>query len=328
MDAMRVGVIGAGGMGRVHCIQYAKMEDVDLYIYDRNREWADNFAEAFEAEVCGTYSELVREVDIVDICIPTHLHCEAALLAMEAGCHVVSEKPLASSSEECQNMIDGAKQHGVKLMPAQVVRYFAEHEAAHNAIKSGAVGKPASVRLRRGGTTPIGSSEWFTKLDKSGGVLLDVAVHDMDWLLWTIGPVKTVYARSIRWNGAVRDDSFRGDYASVTFTHENGCISNIEATWLDPLGFHAGIEVSGSEGSLEFFHRDNPPLKLSQDGQPASVGRPNLPTDDPYYRELRAFVDAVKNDTDPPIMGDEGKAAVELALASLESAKTGQAVHL
>jgi predicted dehydrogenase len=325
---MRVGVIGAGGMGRVHTSKYPHVPGVELYVQDRNIEHSENLANQFGGQMVETVEELLETVDIIDVCLPTHMHAEISMRCMKAGKHVICEKPLAGSLEECDQMIACASECGVKLMPAQVVRWFPEHKAAHEAIAAGQIGKPASIRMRRGGNAPTGSSEWFTNLEVSGGVLLDVAVHDFDWALWTVGPVESVYARSIRYNGAVSDDSFKGDYACATLTHANGCISLVEATWMDPHGFHAGLEAAGSEGCMEFFSRDDAGIELRQEATPLIQERPGIVADDPYLGELAAFVDSVRNNTELPVTALEGKAAVAVALAALESAKTGQAVRI
>ncbi len=329
MEVMRVGVVGAGGMGRVHGMKYRQMPDVELHIYDRDPERQKAYCEQFpDAKPADSFEQLIESVDAVDVCLPTDLHATAAVQSLEAGKTTLVEKPFAGSLEDCDRMTEAAAKGGTRVMPAHVVRFFADYERSHNLIADGKIGKPASVRLRRGGKAPTGFGGWFQDIERSGGVILDLAVHEFDWLLWTLGPVKTVYARSVRMGQQVPDAEINGDYALMVFTHENGCVSHVEATWMDPSGFRAIIEAAGSEGLVEFDSRKSWTLTVHPPEGASMVQTQLAPHDDPYYRQLRAFVDAVRDGTPLPVTPEEGRAAVQLALASLESARTLQPVIL
>ncbi len=321
----RVGVVGVGGMGSVHGNQYKKMPDVELWAFDPVAERLQTYADRFGAKQAASLDALIAGCDVVDVCVPTDAHAEIGLKAIAAGRAVFVEKPMERTLEGCEALVNAAAKAGVPLSPGQVVRYFAEYEAAHNLVEHGGLGRPAAARLRRGGKPATGYGNWFQDLERSGGVILDLAIHDYDWLRWTVGEVKTVYARSVRFSPSVAGADFVGDYALTTMTHDSGCVSHCEATWMDPSGFRTTLEVCGSEGMLEFDSRDVATIRTHlADG---SRCESNLtPTEDPYYRELRAFIDAVKSGDVVPVTGEDGFKAVAIALAALESAKTGKAV--
>jgi len=328
---MRVGIIGTGGMGRVHASQYGKMPDVELFVYDRNPERGARTAANWNATLYSNPAELIEAVDVVDICVPTDGHAELGHQAIAAGRAVFMEKPLAGTLEEAVGLMSAAAAANVPLMPGQVVRFFPDFLTGHQLVKSGAVGTPAAARTRRGGLAPTGSEGWFMDHTRSGGILLDLAIHDFDWLRWTLGEVTQVYSRSL---AALTKTG--PDYALSTLTFDNGCVAHVESTWMDPNGFRAAFEVAGSAGLIQYDSREAPGLRVSP-AKPSEpeVGKsylavsqtPTAPLEDPYYLELRGFLDAVKNGTPVPVAPIEGVHAVAIAVAARQSAETGQPVR-
>lgn len=320
----KVGLIGAGGMGNVHMRKWAMIPDVEVRLFDVSDTRAAEFAERHKIGTVPSVSDLLSWCDVVDICVPTDFHLELAQASFEAGKAVLIEKPLGRTVEECDQIIALAEQHSAFAMPAQVVRYFPEYRKAHELVKSGRLGTLATARLRRGGKGP--ASPWFGDIERSGGVILDVAVHEFDWLLWTIGPVKSVYARSAKCDRPELEGA--QDYALVMLEFANGCIGHVESTWMDPGGFRTTLEVCGSDGMIEHDSRQMQSVRrVDATGIPA-VSNELLPTDDPYYQQIKAFYDAYKSGTAPPVSLEEGAAAVRLAVAALESAQTGRIVSL
>lgn len=317
----RVGIVGAGGMGRTHARHYSKMEDVSLLLFDIDREAAEALqTQAKNATVADDLEQLLSNVDAVDVCLPTHLHKDVVLTALEAHLPTLCEKPLARTVAECEQMVDAAHRHGTLLVPAQVVRFFPEFEAAHRVITSGRLGSISAIRTRRGGGQPKGAGEWFRNPDLSGGVLLDLAVHDFDWILWTFGPVVRVFSQALTWSNVGTLD-----YALTTLTLEGGALSHVEATWADPGGFRVTFEVSGSGGLLEFDSRQKVTLRTATTEGTRSEA--NLAAgDDPYFKQLRAFLRAAKGEAPPPVTAEEGLAAVAIAEAAMQSARSGKPV--
>lgn len=317
---MRVGILGTGHMGSVHARHYHLMPEVQLGYRDTNPERSDSFKARFAAEPCGSAADLIAWADVVDICLPTDLHLDYALRAIAAGKAVFLEKPIATTLEDGRKLVEAAEAAGVPFMIGQVVRFFPEWETGHRLVKQGKVGTPAAARTRRGGKPPHGNSDWFMDHARSGGVLLDLAIHDFDWLRWTLGEVKHLYSRSV---GA--QIGHGPDYALTTLTFDSGAVAHVESTWMDPSGFRTSFEVAGSEGIVEFDSRHEATLRThSTDG--SKLESPLAATDDPYFRELAAFLTAVKNGTPPPVTGRDGLAALALSLAALESARSGRVI--
>lgn len=322
---MKVGVVGVGGMGMVHARKYALMPDVELFAYDRDPDRLDVYCTQFGATATATLEELVAKVDAVDVCTPTDAHKDVAMEAIQGRKPVLIEKPMARTVQECAELIEAAEKMNVALMPGQVVRFFPEFAAANKAVRSGKIGKPATVRTRRGGKAPKGSDLWFQDHSRSGGILLDLAVHDFDWMVWTFGDVESVFSRSVRLGEIVDGAEFEGDYALTTLKFKSGCLGHTETTWMDPSGFRVTMEVCGSDGMIEYDSRNVATVRVHDAA--GSRQESNFdPVDDPFYQELSAFLGAVKSGKPMPVAPEDGLKAVAIARAAIESAKLRQPV--
>lgn len=314
-----VGIMGAGGMGNVHARHYRSLENVELVIFEPIAERGRQFADVHGVRLASSEEELFQLADAIDLCVPTDHHPACALKAISAGRHVLVEKPIAKTLREAAEVVLAADKAGVVLMVGQVVRYFPEFRKGHDMVVAGSVGKPAAARVRRGGGVP--RAEWFLDHSRSGGVLVDLAVHDFDWLRWTLGEVDYLYSRS------VGSETMRGpDYALTTLSFDSGAVAHVESTWMDPSGFRVTFEVCGSDGMIEFDSRATPALRTHTAGGSRNEN-PLAPVDDPYRNQLQDFVAACRGEGPVAITGYDGFMAVSIALAALESAKTGKTVR-
>lgn len=315
---VNVGILGAGGMGNVHARQYRKMSEVELRFFDPDAERTKAFVDRWGATPVDSAEALISASDVVDVCLPTDLHKPLGLQAIAAGRAVFMEKPVAGNLADAAELVNAAEKAGVPFMPGQVVRFFADFAHGHRLVKNGVVGTPAAARTRRGGGAPTGQGGWFMDHRRSGGVLIDLAVHDFDWLRWTLGEVTSLYSRSV---GAETQQG--PDYALTTLTFDSGCIAHVEATWMDPAGFRTTFEVAGSKGLIEYDSRNAAILKTAAGGKVAPES-PLAPLDDPYFLELSGFLNAVRNHTPPPVTGYDGFMALSIGLTARESAMTGK----
>lgn len=315
----RIGILGTGNIGRVHANQCRKIEGIELYAYDTNRKRLQSFVYQFEAIPCSTEDELIKKSDVIIICIPTDMHLGACHKAIAHGRQVLLEKPMARTVQQCIEIMDAATKADVLVNPGQVVRYFPEFELGHRIVQEGMIGDPAAVRTRRGGRMPQGADNWFMDFTRSGGVLLDLAIHDFDWLRWTFGEVKSLYAQALM--GKVD----YGDHALTSLSFDSGVIAFVETTWMDSGGFRASFEVLGSQGLIEFDSRQTGGLRVRvRDEQPSEslIG----PKEDPYYKQLREFLEAIRQGVHTLVAPIDGLMAVSLSEAALESAETGKVV--
>ena len=321
---MKIGIVGLGGMGSVHGSKYVQMPGLELLCFDPDPERAATYSQRFGARPVDSYDSLLSQCDLVDLCVPNDLHYEVSMKAIAAGIGVLLEKPMTMTVGDCVSLAESAEKAGAPLMVAHVVRYFAEYKRAHQSVMDGAVGTPASARLRRGGLAPSGAGGWFRDVARSGGVLLDLAIHDFDWLRWTFGEVKSVFSKSVALSSGRTD--LTGDYAVSVLTFDSGVVAHVESTWMDPSGFRTTLEVSGSGGTIEHDSRETWTLKVHTAGGSTQEG-PLAVSDDPYFQEISEFLTSVREKTPPPVPVRDAIMAVSIANAAIESAKTGRAVN-
>ena len=134
-----------------------------------------------------------EELDIVDIALPTYLHAEVSVKALNKGINVLCEKPMALTVEECRKMIEAAEKNNRKLMVAQCLRFWPEYEYLKECVETKRFGDVLSGYFFRGGSTPKWSYQnWLLKKEKSGGVILDQHIHDVDMINWLFGTPEAV----------------------------------------------------------------------------------------------------------------------------------------
>lgn len=318
---MRLAIIGAGGMGNVHARHARNIPGVEASVFDLQPEKSRTIADRWSIRTLDSWSDALAWADIVDLCVPTPAHLDLGLQAVAAGKALFVEKPIAGNLEDASRLITEAQKANTLLMPGHVVRFFPEFRKGHDLVLQGAIGNPAAARTRRGGGMPKGENLWFADHSQSGGVLLDLAIHDFDWLRWTLGDVKAVFAKSL---SAMKGSG--PDYALTTLQFDSGAVAHVEATWMDPSGFRVAYEVCGSEGMIEFDNRLTPSVRTAIEGAPVNQEAPLAPDDDPYRLQLESFVEAVRNGTEPPITGFDGLMALSISSAAMESARTGRVV--
>ncbi|MDD2485890.1 MAG: Gfo/Idh/MocA family oxidoreductase [bacterium] len=327
-----VAVIGAGTMGGIHAGHYDALPDSRVVaVLDIRLEAAESLAETYSASAYDNMEKMLAEenIDIVSITTPTPYHKECVLTAAAAGKHIFCEKPIAMTTEEGLEMTEACRKAGVAFMVGHVLRYFPEYAAAKAMIDNGAVGKIGMVRTSRGGSFPRASGDWYADKGKSGGLVLDMLIHDFDWLRWSLGDVTRVYAK-----GLVEKAGEHKDYALVTLRFANGAIAHVEGTWMRPDGFKTCLEVAGDKGLIAFNNDDSAPIKLAftDSGRAGNaVAVPNSPLaeeDDPYRLEIIDFLKAIKREEEPPISGEDAVEALKISLAVLESIFTGQPVEV
>ena len=329
---VKVAILGCGTMGRAHLTGYAGMGNVRVTaLCDLEEKRARERKKLCgNAAVYTNFAELLKKADfdVLDICLPTYLHQEYAVRAMEAGKHVFCEKPVALTLEEAQCMIDTAKRCGVKFSVGHVLRFFPAYRKAAALVESGRIGTPRLIRTTRNQAFPGWSWEgWYEAYEKSGGPIVDLIIHDLDWILHYIGKAERVFAQSF--NGKVRGR----EHCMVILRLQNGCIAHVEGSWAYPAGtdFHTTLEVVGTDGQLEYDNLASAPvIRHANEKGVYRMQRfsPVQGQEEPCCAELAAFVRCVENNEPPSVTGEEALEALRVALAALESSKTGKPVKL
>jgi predicted dehydrogenase len=328
---MKVGIIGTGFMGSTHAAAWAETEATIVGFVAETQALAKTLAERYGVPAYPNLEALLPDVDVVDICTPTHLHHEVALMAAAAGKHMICEKPLARTLEQGQAMIEACRRAGVKLLVAHVVRFFPEYALAKSLVAGGQIGRPGVLRLSRGGFRPKKPLDnWFLDIEKSGGLILDLMIHDFDYARWVAGEVESVFARNI----GTSEPGAPVDYGLAILRHTNGALSHVAGAWAyPPPTFRTGLEIAGDAGLIEFDSHDTATIEMllqkDREGDSPDVGAPSSPLhESPYTTEIKEFYEAIAHDRPARVTGEDGLAALQIALAAAESARTGQPVQL
>jgi UDP-N-acetylglucosamine 3-dehydrogenase len=321
---MRVGLVGAGFMGGVHLNAYASIPEVEVVgVADARIESAVAGAEIVGARPYASYEELVaaEDVEVVDVCLPTAFHRDLAVRAASEGRHVILEKPIARTVEDAQEILDAFSDDGLHLFVGHVVRFFPEYVGIKEKIDAGDLGTIGVVRTSRRSPFLMGWNDWYADWRVSGGVLLDLVIHDFDFLRWALGEVERVYAR-----GVLGHEYNRLDYALVTLRFESGAIAHIEGHWGFPGPFNYSIEVAGSRALLTVDSREPASLELigeTSDGvSDLAVGR------SPYEVELEHFIRCIATGEESIVEARDAYEALRISLAATESVLTGEPVTL
>lgn len=217
---------------------------------------------------------LLREsgAQVVVIATPTDTHAELIHQAAEAGVDVFCEKPLALTSAEARSAADACAKRDVRLAVGHVVRYFPAYAEIQRRVRGGEIGAPGMAKCRRVSRPPR-QGTWYRDTARSGGLLLDMGVHDFDWLAWCVGPVERVCALSSQFEST--------PVTMATLAHSDGALSVVELSWADPKGFATSVEVSGPGGVLRHDSRSSPDFDMQRwpDAGVALPGRDTLRPD-------------------------------------------------
>jgi predicted dehydrogenase len=323
---LTVGLLGAGMIAGVHAHAYRESPGVRLVaVADPVPGKAGRIADQHGAQVVADLQGLLDlGVDVIDICTPPPTHADATITALEAGRHVLCEKPVTRTMAEARRVLAVAEAAPGLLSIGQVARYGPDHRAAFDLATSGEIGQ---VRLLTHSTTSSlpGWSEggWLADPASSGGPLLDQAVHSFDYARWVIdSPAVRVHCMAA--------DSGVGPatYALTTVRYANGAIAHIECSWAHPAprGFKLSAEIVGTEGrvSWDYDHLMGGVLHPRE----GTAEWFDVLRDREFTHELRVFFDAVRAGGPAPVPAHEAVESLRTALAALESARSGRTIDL
>ena len=303
---LRVGVAGVGVMGSNHARVLADLAGVKLAgIVDPDRKQRDFVSNALGCPGFGDIESMLSSgIDALTIAAPTHLHIELAMAAIERGVHVMVEKPIASSVEEGNAIIAAARRKDITLMVGHVERFNPAVAAIKDAIREEDI---LSIAITRVGPFPPRMS--------NVGVVIDLAVHDIDLIRWfTESDIVEVQPQL---SSAVAE---REDIALLQFRTASGVLAQINTNWLTPFKTRT-VHIATRKKYLiaDLLTRQvTECFGFKPDG---SYSMRHLPVghDEPLRAELIAFLDAVRTGNVPAVSGDEGVASLEIAIRCLES---------
>ncbi len=334
LSEIRVAVVGVGRIGLTHAESLARrVHGARLVAVTTSK--AERAAAARER--CGTvavYADLdtllaAGGLDAVVIASSTSVHADNVVQCAEAGLHILCEKPLALTLGDCDRAIAAAEQARVRLRVGHVRRFDAGHVEAKRFIEAGAIGKPLVFRAISGDVDPPPPS--FANPVVSGGLLLDAMYHDLYISRWLMADE---VARTYAEGGALVDPAVGAvgdvDNAVVTLRFTGGAMGTLFVSRTTRYGHDLRIEVIGDEGAVQIGRFRQTPVRLL-DRRGVHHDMPWTTPDrlgEAFVTELQAFVDCIREDTEPPVSGYDSRATVAVGIAATRSMHEGRAIEL
>lgn len=335
---MKVGLIGCGGMGTTHNLSLKALSstmNVEVTaLADCRPEFLKKAAEQWpDAKLYETGMELLEheELDSVHICLPSYLHTEHAVAAMNKGIHVFVEKPVCLTEEEAEKLLEAKARNQVQVMVGQVVRSFSEYRYLKESYDTDRYGELKSITMQRiSGDAAWGYEDWFHQEEESGSVVLDLHVHDLDFLRYMLGEPDSFDVRATAFASGMVNQIFT--------TYEFGKVFAVtEGIWdtSSALPFEASFHACFEDASIVFKGRNEKPLAVYKndgtieypklvreyDVQDDSAGI-NISNLGPYYTEIKYFIQCLQEGKEIDLAPlEEGIKSVRQGLAEWKRAK-------
>lgn len=336
MKTTNIGIIGLGFMGRMHYDTYAKIPEANVMaVCDSDPRRASGDLSGGWGNIAGAatqrlpmdrikgYTDVAEflanpELEVVDICLPTPAHLDVVTAALNAGKHVVCEKPMALSSDEARKIADAAAGAKGMFMPAMCMRFWAEWEWLRQTIQNQTYGKVKSAVFRRLGVVPQG---WFRNGKLSGGAIVDLHIHDVDFIYSLFGNPSTVYA------SGYAGPTGELDHVVAQYRYETGpaagAIITAEGGWTqtDGFGFRMQYLVNFEKATADFDIGRKPTLQLFKDGKSETIETSGR---DGYTGELVYLLECVRAGKKPTLVtADDAVAGLKIVEAEKKSIETG-----
>jgi predicted dehydrogenase len=341
---VKVGILGLGFMGKMHFNVHRgnrKAKVVALADVDPKKlagDWsaiAGNIADkrAAQVDLSGLRlhadpGDLFRDpdVDVVDITLPTFLHAKYAVAALRAGKNVICEKPMALTLGECDEMLAAANVAGRVLVVAHCIRFWPEWAALKQIVDSRKYGRVLSATFWRRSATPLWSWDgWLLDEARSGGAIVDLHIHDVDYINYLLGVPKAVCSRGVV--GGVSKLAI--DSVTTQYVYDGGPQVTAEGSWalMPGFGFDHGFLVALEEATVEYDAKAGLPLTVHP--RRGKSRQPKVAKSDGYVAELRYFVDCIGAGKQPTVVtAQDGRNALAVTLAEARSVRTGERVNI
>ena len=328
-DCLQLALVGCGAHGRYLAERLATIPRAALAgVYDADAEAAGRAAADFGAPACDSPEALLAQASVrgVVIASPQFTHKDLTLQAVGAGKHVFVEKPMALATSDCDAMLSAAREAGVKLAVGQVLRLLPPYRRARELIDEEVLGGPLGVLIARSSGRQPGSifaEAWRRSPGLSGGLLFEVHVHELDLMRSLCGEPESVYAQGIR----VLDDGIAYDdlwFVQVRFRSGAAGVLHASQSCYVPKGYftiqcpHGTISTNNDAGDLVLARVDGGSRTISPD----EYGE----QEDGFRYELRSWIEAVLEDTPMVVDGFDGRQAVAMAEAAIQSAASNEVI--
>ncbi len=334
----KIGIIGMGAIGELHSKCILEMEEAELTaIQCRTESKGEELSKIMNVNYYPDYMEMIEkeDMDIVDICLPSGMHMEPAVAAAKAGIHVIVEKPIDVTLERANNIINACKDNNVKLACIFQSRFAQPTRKLKEAVDNGELGKlvlgDAYIKWHR----PQGyydSTDWRGTIKGDGGAaLINQSIHTIDLLQWIMGPVKRIYGKISTLTHKIEGE----DVGLGILEFENGALGVIEGSTSIFPGYAQRVEIHGEKGSIILESDEIKSWVVEGKEQIEAGGEKSDGTgaSDPmaighvkHKRQIQDMIDAIKEDREPYVNGEEGKKALEIVLGIYKSSKEARPV--
>jgi UDP-N-acetylglucosamine 3-dehydrogenase len=314
LKKLGVAVIGTGFWGKNHARVYKELESTSLVaICDVNAERAKAIAEQYGVKAYTDSMVMLKnpEIEAISVCTWSTILAEEALRGLNAGKHVLVEKPMATTTKQAQTLLDTAKANGLHLTVGFLMRFIPGLQQIREAVATKKIGELVSATAKR-------VTQWPERIGDVG-VVKDTAIHDIDVMRFISGedPV-SVYSKM----GSMRHRQFE-DYAQIMLTFESGKTAFIETNWLTPYKIRT-LNVTGSEAIMRLDYNSQ---ELWIENAKETL-QPRIPFEEPLKAELKHFAECITEKKKPVITGEDGYKALRIALAAMESSAKNAVVKL
>lgn len=337
---IRVGIIGMGVMGGSHFKCYRMIPNIKIAAVSdiigkkqlqegkingnidgiaENIDWTD-------IKVYSDYEKMLAQanLDAVSITLPSHLHAEVAIKSLQAQVHVLCEKPMALNVQQCDDMITASEKTRQILQIAHCIRFWPEYAKTKEIIDSGIYGQVLAANFRRLSPPPIWASKnWLMDKKQSGGCILDLHIHDADFIQYTFGLPKSVRTFT------TKDPGGNSDHIVTRYQYEDDKNIFAEASWLmaPGFGFEMSFNIMMEKASIIYDCTRNPTLRVC----PAQGGffTPEINKGDGYSREIEYFIKTINRDKLTEIITlSQARNSVRMIEAERISAATQKEIYL
>lgn len=342
---MKVGIIGCGKIAQVrHIPEYDENPDAELAgYYDFNYARACGLAQKYGGKAYQTLEEMLddKEIDAVSVCAANNAHAEICIKALQSGKHVLCEKPMATTLEDCLEMVKAADTYKKKLMIGQNQRFAKAHQKAKELLAAGVIGRVLTFRTTFGHGGPetwsidAGKNSWFFDKKRAAmGAMADLGVHKTDLIQYLLGEnivettaeIATLDKCDAEGNPIGVDDN-----AVCIYKMKSGVIGTMTASWTYYGEEDNSTSIYGSSGIMKIY--DDPRYSIvvvTKEGERILYDIDKIQTNDEQTRSgiIDAFVAAVVQDKEPEVSGRDVLNAMKAVFSSIESSKTGQTVKI
>jgi predicted dehydrogenase len=345
MKTINVGIIGCGKIAQYrHIPEYLANKNTKIVGYfDLNKKRAENLAEEFGGKAYDSYQDLLANEDInaVSVCTTNFTHAEITIAALKAGKHVLCEKPMATTLEDCQSMVDTAQDEGRFLIIGHNQRLAKSHVRAKELLATGLIGEILSFRTTFGHPGPEtwsidpGLDTWFFKKDLAAmGVMADLGIHKTDLIHYLTGQrIVETTARLHTLNKRDKEGKLISvdDNAFCIYRLEGGAVGTMHVSWTFYGPEDNSTIIYGTKGIMRIYDDPNYSIRINTfDGEEILYDIDRIQTNESQTKSgvIDAFVDAILQNKEPEISGKVVLDSMRVIFASIESSKSGKSVTI